>query len=109
MQELDIRYKTVLDDIKTTIQLSEELKTYLDTEEDEEYKLLVQAHEQAIHQLYEQIAKENPLQLVAFEKALLDEQFEGLYLPKALGYAVLRGRVNENVKYIRPQDHFSEI
>lgn len=109
MQELDIRYKTVLDNIKTTIQLSEELKTYLDTEEDEEYKLLVQAHEQAIHQLYEQIAKENPLQLVAFEKALLDEQFEGLYLPKALGYAVLRGRVNENVKYIRPQDHFSEI
>ena len=109
MQELDKRYQTILDDIKTSIQLSEELKTYLDTEEDEDYKALVQKHEQAIHALYEQIAGENPLQLVGFEKALLHEQFEGLYLPKALGYAVLRGKVNDNIKYIRPQDHFSQI
>ncbi len=109
MQELDIRYQTILDDIKTSIQLSEELKTYLDTEEDEDYKALVTAHEQPIHTLYEQIAAENPLQLIAFEKQLLDEKFEGLYLPKAMGYAVLRGRVNEHIKYIRPQDHFAQI
>ena len=39
----------------------------------------------------------------------MDEQFEGLYLPKVLGYSVLRGRVNENVKYYRPQEHFAEV
>ncbi len=109
MQELDKRYTTVLDNIKTSIQLSEELKTYLDSEEDEDYKALVQAHEGSIHELYSQVAIENPLQLVPLERYLLDEQYEGLYLPKALGYAVLRGRVNENIKYERPQDHFSDI
>ena len=109
MIELDKRYKTVLDNIKTNIQLSEELKTYLDTEEDEDYKALVKAHEESIHELYTKVAAENPIQLVQLEEYLLDDQFEGLYLPKALGYAVLRGRVNEHVKYHRPQDHFSKI
>lgn len=109
MQELDKRYSTILDNIKTSIQLAEELKTYLDTEEDEDYKALVQAHEGSIHDLYSQVAEENPLQLIAFENYLLNEQFEGLYLPKVLGYAVLRGRVNEQVKYLRPQDHFSDV
>lgn len=109
MLELDKKYKTVLDNIKTNIQLSEELKTYLDTEEDDDYKALVKAHEDSIHELYTKVAAEHPLQLINFEKYLLQDEFEGLYLPKALGYAVLRGRVNENVKYDRPQDHFSEI
>jgi len=109
MQDLDKRYSTVLDNIKTSIQLSEELKTYLDTEEDEDYKSLVLAHEGSIHELYGQVAEENPLQLLAFENYLLNDQFEGLYLPKVLGYAVLRGRVNEQVKYIRPQSHFSDV
>lgn len=109
MQALDKKYQTILDNIKTTIQMSEELKVYLDTEEDEDYKAIVQAHEGSIHELYTQVANENPLQLVGFETHLLAEQFEGLYMPKALGYAVLRGRVNENVKYHRPQDHFSKI
>ena len=40
---------------------------------------------------------------------MLDEQFEGLYLPKVLGYSVLRGRVNEKVKYFRPQNHFKNV
>jgi len=107
--ELDKRYTTVLDNIKTSIQLSEELKTYLDTEEDEDYKALVQKFEPEIHELYGTVASENPLQLESFESYLLNDQYEGLYLPKVLGYAVLRGRVNEHVKYERPQDHFSEI
>lgn len=106
---LDKKYTTILDNIKTSIQLSEELKVYLDTEEDEDYKNLVAKFENEIHDLYSQVANENPLQLVQLEEYLLDEQFEGLYLPKALGYAVLRGRVNENIKYYRPQDHFSKI
>ncbi len=106
---LDKKYTTILDNIKASIQLSEELKVYLDTEEDEDYKNLVAKFEGEIHELYVQVANENPLQLIQLEEYLLDEQFEGLYLPKALGYAVLRGRVNENVKYYRPQDHFAKI
>ena len=108
-KELDIKYKTVLDNIKSSIQLSEELKIYLDSEEDEDYKALVAKFESEIHELYSQVANVNPLQLESFESYLLDEQFEGLYLPKALGYAVLRGRVNENIKYYRPQNHFAKF
>lgn len=107
--KLDIKYSTILDNIKSSIQLSEELKTYLDTEEDEDYKALVSKFEGQIHEVYGQVASDNPLQLISFEESLLDEQFEGLYLPKTLGYAVLRGRVNEHIKYERPQDHFSKI
>jgi len=109
MKELDKKYTTVLDNIKGSIQASEELKTYLEEEEEEHYKTMVSKFENQIHELYEQVANENPLQLVAFENYLLDEQFEGLYLPKVLGYSVLRGRVNDNVKYYRPQNHFRDI
>ena len=106
---LEIKYSTILDNIKTSIQLSEELKVYLDTEEDEDYKTLVTKFEGEIHELYNTVAENNPLQLVSLEKYLMDDQFEGLYLPKALGYAVLRGRVNETIKYETPQDHFADI
>jgi len=109
MMDLNKKYSTVLDNIKSNIQLSEELAAYLDEEGDEEYKALVAKFENSIHEVYEQVASENPLQLVALENYLLDEQFEGLYLPKILGYSVLRGRVNSFVKYYRPQQHFSDI
>lgn len=109
MVALDKKYKTALDNIKSGIQLSEELKAYLEEEGTEEYRELVAKFEGQIHEIYEQVAEENPLQLIALEKYLLDEQFEGLYLPKVLGYSVLRGRVNESVKYYRPQEHFAEV
>jgi len=109
MIELDKKYITVLDNIKSSIQLSDELKAYLEEEGMEEYKELVSKFENDIHEVYEQVADNNPLQLISLEKYLLDEQFEGLYLPKVLGYSVLRGRVNENVKYYRPQEHFARV
>ncbi len=109
MQDLNIKYKTVLDNIKSSIQLSEELKTYLDTEEDEDYKALISKFEGEIHELYTQVADENPLQLESFESYLLDDAFEGLYLPKVLGYSVLRGRVSDRIKYVAPQNHFKKI
>lgn len=109
MMELNKKYATVLDNIKSNIQLSEELKVYLDEEGDEEYKALVAKFENSIHEVYEQVASENPLQIIALENYLLDEQFEGLYLPKILGYSVLRGRVNSFVKYYRPQQHFADV
>jgi len=109
MQELNPKYITVLDNIKGSIQASDELKKYLEEEEEEDYKVLVSKFEGEIHTLYEQVANENPLQIVAFENYLLNEQFEGLYLPKVLGYSVLRGRVNDRVKYYRPQNHFSDV
>lgn len=109
MSNLDNKYITVLDNIKSSIQLSEELKAYLDEEGSEEYRALVAKFEPSIHEVYEQVANDNPLQLLALESYMLDEGFEGLYLPKILGYSVLRGRVNERVKYYRPQEHFAKI
>ena len=109
MLELDKKYMTVLDNIKSSIQISEELKNYLEEEEADQYKELVNKYEGAIHEVYEQVAEDNPLQLLSLEGYLLDEQFEGLYLPKILGYSVLRGRVNEDIKYYRPQEHFAKV
>jgi len=109
MKALDPKYTTVLDNIMGSIQNSDLLKAYLDEEEDEQYNVLKDAFEPEIHTLYDKVARENPLQLEAFENYLLNDQFEGLYLPKVLGYSVLRAKVNENVKYVKPQDHFKKV
>src|SRR5699024_8688282 len=55
------------------------------------------------------IATENPLQLMSFEQEILDDQLEGLFLPRILGFAVLRGAIGEDYKYIRPQESFRDI
>jgi len=109
MKALDPKYTTILDNIMGSIQNSDLLKAYLDEEEDEQYNALKDAFEPEIHTLYDKVARENPLQLEAFENYLLNDQFEGLYLPKVLGYSVLRSKVNENVKYVKPQDHFKKV
>ena len=55
------------------------------------------------------MAANNPLELISLERILLNPYFEGLYLPKILGYSILRGQLNNQYKYTRPQDHFKEI
>ena len=102
MMELNKKYGSVLDNIKSSIQLSEELVAYLDEEGDEEYKALVAKFENSIHEVYEQVADENPLQIIALENYLLDEQFEGLYLPKILGYSKVGPQMN--IKYSLSQN-----
>ena len=109
MEDLNKNYVSELESIKAQIQASEELAKFLDEEEDEDYRNLVQAYEGSIDTLYETVANDHPLQLVSFEEYLLDEGFEGLYLPRVLGYSVLRGRINDKVKYYRPQNHFKNI
>lgn len=109
MEALDKKYQKVIDDVAKAIQASEELVAYLDTEEYDDYKALADAYEPSLQELYDEVAGAHPLQLVSLEKALLNEQLEGLYLPKVVGYAVLRGEVNENCKYRFPQDHFRDI
>ncbi len=109
MQELFSAYQERADQIANAIQQSEALATFLDTEEETDYKAIVQAYEPYMHQLYEQVAAEHPLQLTALELAFLDPSFEGLYMPKLLGYSVLRGRVNEHLKYVRPQEQFRQV
>ncbi len=109
MESIDQKYLTSIESIKSGIQNSDLLSAYLDTEEEEDYAKLKEYFEPKINELHEQVANENPLQLVAFERELFDEGFEGLYLPRIMGYSVLRGEVNERVKYIRPQNHFRDI
>jgi len=109
MEKLEDKYVEQLDQIADAIQESEELDTYMEEEEDEQYNELREKYEPYIQTIYEDVAEEDPLQLVAFEQKLLDEKFEGLYLSRILGYAVLRGETNDNYRYIRPQDHFKDI
>jgi hypothetical protein len=93
MEALDKKYQVALDNVKGAIQASDLLNTYLDSEEDEDYKALYEAYEPQIEEIYKEVADKNPLQLTALENYLLDEGFEGLYLPRILGYTVLRGAV----------------
>lgn len=109
MEVLDKKYLARLKEVADLIQGSEALQTYLDTEEEEDFKLIVQEFEPQIREIHEEVARNHPLQLVAFEKALLEPQYEGMYLPRILGYCVLRGELNEHYKYIRPQNHFKDV
>ncbi len=109
MESIDQMYITSLESIKSGIQNSDLLAAYLDSEEVDDFKALKEYFEPQINELHEKVAAENPLQLVSFEQKLFDEGFEGLYLPRVLGYSVLRGEINQRIKYIRPQDHFRDV
>ncbi len=109
MNELDPKYAKTLTDIKDQIQASPHLQSYLDEEDEEFYNSLKQEFEPQLEELHSQVALNDPLQLEVLEGLLLDDMFEGLFLPRVLGYAVLRGTINDNYKYRRPQEHFKNI
>lgn len=109
MEKLDKKYSIELDSLKGTIQSSDLLAGYLDSEEEEDYLALRSEFEPSIEALYQKVAAENPLQLISLEKSLLDSDFEGLFLSKVLGYAVLRGEIDHLYRYKRPQDHFKDV
>lgn len=109
MYELEQHYIDRLENLASEIQEAEELKQYLESEEEEDYTRLKEQFEPRIGALHEEVALDNPLQLVSFELVLLDDAFEGLFLPKILGYSVLRGEIDQHYHYVRPQEHFKEI
>jgi hypothetical protein len=109
MLPLDEKYYAKLSELSNQIQNSESLANYLEEEEDELYQVLRSEFEPSLSDLHHQVAAEAPLQLVTFEKYLIDPLFEGLYLPKVLGYSVLRGEITDQYKYVRPNDHFKDI
>ncbi len=109
MYELDKSYLEGLEELAGEIQASEELSSYLEEEEEEDYLRLKEMFEPRIALIYDEVAAKDPLQLVPLELVLLDEVFEGLYLPRILGYSVLRGEINDEFKYARPEDHFKEV
>jgi hypothetical protein len=109
MQELEEKYYTRLQEIAGAIQESPTLAQYMEEEEDELYNELRQQFEPYLSELHHLVAAEAPLQMVTFERYLLNELFEGLYLPRVLGYAVLRGEISDQYKYVRPNDHFKDV
>ncbi len=109
MKELAKNYSDRLDEIAEGIQASEELASYLEEEEEEFYQSMRDRFEPQIKDLYAEVSHDHPLQLFAFENILVEDRFEGLFLPRILGYAVLRGVINSNYKYLRPQNHFKKI
>ncbi len=109
MYDLEQEYLDQLETIAGEIQASPNLAQYLDEEEDDFYNTLKDEFEPRIAEVYESVAAARPLQLVALEEILLDDAFEGLFLPRVLGFSVLRGEINEHHRYVRPQEHFKEV
>jgi hypothetical protein len=109
MLELNDKYLNRLQAIAEGIQNSETYAAFLDTEEELEYKALCDVFEPQIARVHAEVAANDPLQLISLEQILLNPYFEGLFLPRILGYSVLRGQVNTHYKYVRPQSHFKDI
>ncbi len=109
METLSKDYKKELDSIKEELLNSDELSTYLDTEEEEDYKELQTKFEPKLEELHAKVAEKDPLQIISLEKEMLNEELEGLFLPRILGYSVLRGELNEYYKYKYAQHHFNDI
>lgn len=109
MLPLEEQYVEVLEAIAADIQESDELAYYLQEEDEVYYEQLKDRFEPQIEELYDQVAAENPLQLISLDKILMSEHFEGLFLQRILGYSVLRGEINSQFKYTRPQDHFKDV
>ena len=109
MQDLHKDYAKRLADIAKEIQASAELAAYLEEEEEADYIQLKEKYEPHIAVLHNEVSRKDPLQIIPLEKLILDEAYEGLFLPKILGYAVLRGELNDFLKYVRPQEHFKAI
>lgn len=109
MEALAENYKNHLEQLKAAIQNSELMAQYYENETEELYKQMIDAFELHILEMFQLVADKSPLQLIALEKELLAPEFEGLFLPKILGFAVLRGEINKEYKYVRPQEHFKEI
>jgi hypothetical protein len=109
MYELNDTYKQHLDAIAEAIQASPHLAQFLEEEEDEFYEALKNEFEPQIEAAHQQMIDYSPLEIESFERFLLDERFEGLFLPRVLGYAVLRGEVDEHFYYVRQNDHFGTI
>lgn len=109
MYELNAEYLEQLEVLAAEIQESEELAQYLEDEEEEPFQQLKEIYEPRIAAIYEEVAEHHPLQIIPLELVLIDPSFEGLYLPKILGYSVLRGEIDQHYIYSRPQDHFKEV
>ena len=109
MEKLEQKYQMELDTLKGVIQSSDLLATYLDDEEEESYQAIRDAFEPQIEVLYENVAENHPLQLTTLESELIHPEFEGLYMAKILGFRVLRGEIDQEYRYKRPQDDFKEV
>jgi hypothetical protein len=109
MYELNEAYSQHLEAIAVAIQASPNLASYLDEEEDSFYDALKLEFEPQIEAAYQQMIDFSPLEIESFERKLLDERFEGLFLPRVLGYSVLRGEITEHYYYARQNNHFGEI
>ena len=109
MIDLEKKYSDKLKAIESEIQNSDLLAKYLDEEDEEFYNQLKEAFEPQIDELHNEVAQNDPLQLVSLEEHICDPMLEGLFLPRVLGYSVLRGALNDQFKYIRPQEHFKMI
>ncbi len=109
MQSLLQDYKERLQGVAELIQGSDELAAYLEEETPELYKVLQETYEPYIGEIYQEVAENHPLQLPELEQVLLNPFFEGLFQPRILGYSVLRGELNDQIKYTRPQEAFKNI
>ena len=109
MEKLDQKYQIELDTLRGVIQASDVLAAHLEEEDESTYQALREIFEPEIEALYEKVAESHPLQLATLEESLLHPEFEGLYLIRILGFSVLRGEIDEEYRYRRPQDHFKKV
>lgn len=76
MYELNAEYLTQLEELAVGIQDSPALAAYLNSEEEVDYNELKSNFEPSIAEIYQVVAQNSPLQLIALEQVLMDPVFE---------------------------------
>lgn len=109
MKAVEKKYIEELREIRDEIQASPQLAAYLESEEETDYKALQEAFEPKIEAIYQRVITKFPLEILALEDELLDDAYEGMMLPRILGYTVLRGTVNDNYRFKSPNDRFHKV
>lgn len=109
MKNLNKLYEQKAKEIAEAIQASEILEQFLEEEDDDLYKALIEEFEPQIESLYEVVALEEPLQLIPLEDILMGDEFEGLFIPKLMGFNILRSEYDNNYKYVHSNERFGTL
>ncbi len=109
METLSKKYVDQLKRITTGIQVSDELKRFLEEEEEDDFKALKEKFEPEILELYAEVAAENPYMLFDLEEKMLVPELEGLFIPQLIAATVLRAEVTPDFLFARPQKQFAKI
>ncbi len=107
--KLDSEFITKFEAIKSFMMGHETYQNYIDQIDQESFDAMKATLDPYLMALFNDVAGKAPLQLIALEDLIMDEELEGLFLPEILTFNVLRASVNDKSKFTRTPDRLERI